>query len=156
MAITLPYPDLVFVPLDKLTAEEMNEIVANYTAIANDPGAVFKDGAFTGSEVITTAEEKAVRSIDVSAIPTGEKFFAGCNVQCWSTADLPFYSLKLRYNNTGPSIPSIRVKDNQWITFLYSFIKVSGQNSLDLTHTSSASSNISTVVASTYMFALKV
>lgn len=35
MAITLPYPSLVFVPLDKLTAEEMNQIVANYTAIAN-------------------------------------------------------------------------------------------------------------------------
>ena len=35
MAITLPYPSLVFVPLDKLTAEEMNQIVANYTAISN-------------------------------------------------------------------------------------------------------------------------
>lgn len=34
MAITLPYPSLVFVPLDKLTAEEMNQIVANYTALA--------------------------------------------------------------------------------------------------------------------------
>lgn len=35
MALTLPYPDLDFVPLDILTAEEMNEIVANYTYIAN-------------------------------------------------------------------------------------------------------------------------
>lgn len=35
MSMTLPYPSLVFVPLDKLTAEEMNQIVANYTAIAN-------------------------------------------------------------------------------------------------------------------------
>ena len=35
MALTLPYPDLVFVPLDILTAEEQNEIVANYTYIAN-------------------------------------------------------------------------------------------------------------------------
>lgn len=34
MAITLPYPSLVFVPLDKLTAEEMNQIVANYTALS--------------------------------------------------------------------------------------------------------------------------
>jgi len=32
--LTLPYPSLVFVPLDKLTAEEMNQIVANYEAIA--------------------------------------------------------------------------------------------------------------------------
>lgn len=35
MALTLPYPSLVFVPLDILTAEEQNEIVANYTYIAN-------------------------------------------------------------------------------------------------------------------------
>lgn len=35
MALTLPYPDLDFVPLDILTAEEMNEIVANYTFIAS-------------------------------------------------------------------------------------------------------------------------
>lgn len=35
MALTLPYPGLVFVPLDILTAEEQNEIVANYTYIAN-------------------------------------------------------------------------------------------------------------------------
>ncbi len=35
MTLTLPYPSLDFVPLDILTAEEMNEIVANYTYIAN-------------------------------------------------------------------------------------------------------------------------
>lgn len=36
MALSLPYPDLDFVPLDVLTAEEMNEIVANYSYIANN------------------------------------------------------------------------------------------------------------------------
>lgn len=35
MALALPYPSLDFVPLDVLTAEEMNQIVANYTYIAN-------------------------------------------------------------------------------------------------------------------------
>ena len=35
MALTLPYPSLVFVPLDILTADQMNEIVANYEYIAN-------------------------------------------------------------------------------------------------------------------------
>lgn len=35
MALSLPYPGLSFVPLDELSAEEMNEIVANYTYIAN-------------------------------------------------------------------------------------------------------------------------
>ena len=35
MALTLPYPSMSFVPLDILTAEEMNHIVSNYTYIAN-------------------------------------------------------------------------------------------------------------------------
>lgn len=32
--MALPYPNLSFVPLDVLTADEMNQIVANYTYIA--------------------------------------------------------------------------------------------------------------------------
>ena len=35
MALNLPYPALTFVPLDVLTAEEMNQIVSNYTYISN-------------------------------------------------------------------------------------------------------------------------
>lgn len=35
MALTLPYPSLVFVPLDVLTADQLNEIVSNYEYIAN-------------------------------------------------------------------------------------------------------------------------
>lgn len=35
MSLPLPYPGLSFVPLDELSAEEMNEIVANYTYISN-------------------------------------------------------------------------------------------------------------------------
>ena len=33
--MALPYPNLNFVPLDILTADEMNQIVANYTSIYN-------------------------------------------------------------------------------------------------------------------------
>lgn len=49
MALTLPYPSLDFVPLDVLTAEEMNQIVANYTAIAD---AIYP----VGSIYLTTAD----------------------------------------------------------------------------------------------------
>lgn len=53
MAVELPYPSLVFAPLDKLTAEEMNQIVANYTALAN----VFPiDGSNIASNAITTTK----------------------------------------------------------------------------------------------------
>lgn len=35
MALTLPYPDMDFTPLDVLTAAEMDQIVSNYEYIAN-------------------------------------------------------------------------------------------------------------------------
>lgn len=35
MSLSLPYPSMSFVPLDILTAEEMNQIVANYEYISN-------------------------------------------------------------------------------------------------------------------------
>lgn len=35
MAATLPYPSIVFVPLDVLTAEELNQMAQNITALAN-------------------------------------------------------------------------------------------------------------------------
>lgn len=38
MPIPLPYPSMSFTPLDVLTAEEMNQIVTNYTYIANNAG----------------------------------------------------------------------------------------------------------------------
>lgn len=58
MALTLPYPSLVFVPLDKLTAEEMNQIVANYEAIANAfpvNSANIETGAVTSTELASSA-----------------------------------------------------------------------------------------------------
>lgn len=36
MAFTLPYPDMDFTPLDVLTATEMDQIVSNYEAIADE------------------------------------------------------------------------------------------------------------------------
>lgn len=35
MAAVLPYPDMDFVPLDTLTATELDHIVANYTYLKN-------------------------------------------------------------------------------------------------------------------------
>lgn len=35
MSLTLPYPDMVFVPLDILTAQELNEIVSNVEYISD-------------------------------------------------------------------------------------------------------------------------
>lgn len=74
MALTLPYPSMSFVPLDVLTAEEMNHIVSNYTYIANqfpisganmdwttiNYGSTTEDvvvGVYNGKQVYRHAEE---------------------------------------------------------------------------------------------------
>lgn len=54
MAADIPYPSIVFVPLDILTAEELNQLHANTTALANlFPLAAtsIADGAITSSKI---------------------------------------------------------------------------------------------------------
>lgn len=79
MALTLPYPDMDFVPLDILTALELDQMVANIEYIANDAFPVtnaniadsavsttklnnnavatakIQDGAITGAKIASTA-----------------------------------------------------------------------------------------------------
>lgn len=61
MALVLPYPDLDFVPLDILTAEEMNQIVANYTHIANQFPITSQNIDFT---TYTTTEQRVGTWLD--------------------------------------------------------------------------------------------
>ena len=64
MALVLPYPSMVFVPLDVLTAEEMNQIVANYEFIANQ-------FPLTSDKIDwSTAPSVAINKIDWSTITT--------------------------------------------------------------------------------------
>ena len=84
MALTLPYPGLDFVPLDILTAEEMNEIVANYTFIA----AQFPIGAASldipmffheeRSQVITSGDTTMLNGMSWT-IPQDGKYLAVLN-----------------------------------------------------------------------------
>lgn len=86
MALTLPYPGLVFVPLDILTAEEQNEIVANYTYIANQFPVTSENLAIThfsenSSQVLAcTQEYQQYLSLDVSSVPSGAKLFVTATV----------------------------------------------------------------------------
>ena len=47
--MSLPYPSMVFVPLDILTAEEMNQIVGNIESLAAGTG--LNDGAITSDKI---------------------------------------------------------------------------------------------------------
>lgn len=47
--MSLPYPSMVFVPLDILTAEEMNQLVANIESLSAGTG--LADGAITSGKI---------------------------------------------------------------------------------------------------------
>ena len=92
MALTLPYPGLDFVPLDILTADEMNEIVANYTYIANQlPETV----ATVNSDPVTVPYQNYsdVVTLDVSSIPNGSKILiqSSSRFQWTSSASITFH-----------------------------------------------------------------
>jgi hypothetical protein len=63
MALTLPYPDMDFVPLDILTALELDQIVANIEYIANDAfpvtNANIADSAVSTTKLNTNAVSTA-------------------------------------------------------------------------------------------------
>lgn len=82
MALSLPYPSLTFVPLDILTAEEMNQIVANYEFISNqfpigtgniNNGAITSDKLGAGAVTAGKIGTKAVKdeNIDWTSMDTG-------------------------------------------------------------------------------------
>lgn len=47
--MSLPYPSMVFVPLDILTAEEMNQLVSNIESLSSGTG--LADGAITSDKI---------------------------------------------------------------------------------------------------------
>lgn len=63
MALNIPYPDMDFVPLDILTALELDQMVANIEYIANDAfpvtNANIADSAVTAGKINTGAVTKA-------------------------------------------------------------------------------------------------
>lgn len=57
---TLPYPSMDFVPLDVLTADELDQIVANINAINNNssvPTASIADGAVTVQKLASAVQD---------------------------------------------------------------------------------------------------
>lgn len=69
MAYTLPYPNIVFVPLDVLTAEELNQIVANTEGLASQI-----TSASRTINVIDFGNRKIMwGSITTTSIPSGSE-----------------------------------------------------------------------------------
>lgn len=100
MAIVLPYPKLDFVPLDVLTAAEMNQMVANCNALADfwnsDKSKEFID-----------ADKIAARTITSAEIKYGTKF----PVYGWRS-ELPDDSYTI--NNDGHIYAKVRIDTTQY------------------------------------------
>lgn len=128
MALSLPY-DLVFAPLDVLTAEEMNEIVQNYTTIAqafpigteNILGGSVTDAKladravtsakFNYSSVLSNlslsntftstvgTSYSQVTSFNISSMPVGARFFAIAKVKFTGSDTVTSVATRLAYNS---------------------------------------------------------
>lgn len=99
MALPLPN-DLVFVPLDVLTAEELNQLMANVSYIAVQfplNAANIANGAIGSAQLATAAVKQA--NIDYSSIKYGEERVIGTSVD-----RKPVYSKTLKF--TGLTIGS--------------------------------------------------
>ena len=132
MAIAvLPYPSMDFTPLDVLTADELDQLVANINAVNNGtvPTASIADGAITTPKIANKAitEAKIDRtslvapiinqisianatcpaswtdklSLDVSNIPTGAKFVVLGSIWWRASSASPAIALKAEYDGTG-------------------------------------------------------
>lgn len=75
MALTsLPYPSMDFVPLDVLTADELDQIVANINAINNNalvPTASIADGAVTNQKIANATIALSKIDFSTATILTG-------------------------------------------------------------------------------------
>lgn len=133
MALSLPY-DLTFAPLDVLTAEEMNEIVQNYTTIAQAfpidtenilggsiTNAKIADQAITSSKLnyssvfqnITQSHTlntnvsqsyATVDTINIAAMPVGAIFFAILKMSFSGTGTDTGVFTRLRYGSVYGSV----------------------------------------------------
>lgn len=137
MAIALPYPSLVFVPLDKLTAEEMNQIVANYTAIANNAAkASFFTADNTDYREFNSSGPVSIQPLDVSTIPVGAKFMAMGQAMLQSTySPSTRYMTCIMYNsqyNLSDSWDSGPDRPSHTATLMDVFEKIAGVDTVEL------------------------
>lgn len=133
MALSLPYPSLTFVPLDILTAEEMNQIVANYEFISNqfpigtgniNNGAITSDklgaGAVTAGKIGTSAVKN--ENIDWTSMDTG-----------W--VDCPYRNTYSAYTTSTASPGKLQIRIKAGIVYLRGSAQCSGAWAINAEYT---------------------
>lgn len=102
--MSLPYPSMVFVPLDILTAEEMNQIVGNIESLAAGTG--LNDGAVTSSKIdsttytISTSNTK-ITNLSGTAFRQGKILSVQITFRCQSTLAYQEEICRIRGVNMG-------------------------------------------------------
>ena len=142
MALTLPYPGLVFVPLDILTAEEQNEIVANYTYIANQfpISASNIDFSTIGSTCVTntnqfTSNENWTTRLSTT-VPSGTYIVHGyCTFKNNTTTASGESNIRFSYGSSNSPIFTSFLGDTQYsstTTCGFALIQLSTSGSINL------------------------
>lgn len=94
MSLSLPYPNIVFVPLDKLTAGEMNQLVANDQALANA-----MPSSSTSTRVVEIGNIKiAWGTATIANIPSGQE-----------------KSQTIKFNTSFNQTPVVTITVNSWV-----------------------------------------
>lgn len=119
MAITtLPYPNMDFVPLDVLTADELDQIVANIEAINN---ATIGTGAIANS-AITTAK---IANSAISTAKIADKAITSSKMD-WTT----FGSVMEQYTSTGTKTLNISSIPTgaKFAVLIAGYVQITGAN----------------------------
>ena len=108
MALTLPYPDMVFVPLDILTAEEQNQLVGNIEFLANQfplAASNIANGAVTADKIDWTAISGQTLSdlMTQCTVSTTSKGPYGININLFRVGNIVIYNI---YSAPTESMPS--------------------------------------------------
>lgn len=157
MALALPY-DLVFAPLDVLTAEEMNEIVQNYTTIAEqfpltatniadgsistdklanyavtseklNYGSIYKTiSTGTGLSASVGTSYSQIASLSISAMPQGAQFFAIAKVTFTGSSTETGVFTRLAYGSNYGSVGQSTTAWGRALDTWGTFTKMSSNN----------------------------
>lgn len=113
MAASIPYPSIVFVPLDILTAEELNQLQANTVYLANLfplAAASIADGAITNTK------------LGSAAVKTGNIDWTTLGAQ-YASAD---HGSDINIGTTDTTMLSVTVTPGKWAIFAGGSLNANG------------------------------
>lgn len=183
MAFSLPNPDIEFVPLDVLTAEELNQVVANINALSEQfplraeniasnaiTNAKILDGTINANKLnwssnaaptaySTTSTRISTTfvttgELNVSAFPAGAKFVVLAEAGFNGDSSAPSVTSKLSYNGTDSPAYGVLSAWGKSNFVFYAFTKATPNYVYLYSQNDQASANVT--LANSFMTAFRV